>query len=88
MTWLKYAGLMATISGMCLAAARYDELTGIPTALLGEGPGSAMAWTLVVLAPIGAIVVIVKCPPGDMPDVGRWLRRILFPAPQRARRRK
>lgn len=35
MTWIGYAGLMATISGVCLAAARYDELTGIPTALLG-----------------------------------------------------
>ena len=88
MTWIKYAGLLSIIAGVCFVTAMYERATGIPTALLGQGPGNAMALTLIVLAPIGAIIVIVKCPPGDMPDIGRWLRRILFPAPQRARRRK
>jgi hypothetical protein len=88
MTWLGCAGSLGIISLVCLATAWYDGVTGIPTALLGEGPGSAMAWTLIVLAPIGAIIVIVKGSPGEMPPIGRWLRRLLFPTAPRARRRK
>lgn len=88
MTWIGYAGLLGVIAVGCILLGQYDKATGILTALLGQGPGTAMALTLLVLAPIGAVIVVVKCPPGETFDFGRWLRRVLFPAPRRARRRK
>ena len=88
MTWIGYAGLLGVVAAGCILLGQYDKATGILTALLGQGPGTAMALTLLVLAPIGAVIVVVKCPPGELPDFGRWLRRVLFPAPRRARRRK
>lgn len=88
MTWISYAGWLGVISVGCILLGKYDQATGIPTAMLGTGPGTAMALTLLVLAPIGAVIVVTKCAPGELPDIVRWLRRVLFPAPQRARRRK